>query len=492
MASTAAAGVRGDTLDGVADASLLSLRRALARGDIPAFTAALAECAALPDVLGASLDVEYNTLLHAAAASPHGAPFVAAMLGAGAAVDPPNKHTKRPLLCAAAAGCMEAVKALLAAGADPTAPAKNGWTALMAAAVRGHVGIAAHLVAHVGGGATAAAAAAAAAFVNARNKEGATALYLAAREVEEAEAVTAMLRLLVSAGAEVNSRCANGRTAVLAAASAGRPAALRCLVEELGADVTARDSGGFNLLHALAEAHDEGEGDGGAAAGAGDGRTPDTAATETVPAASTAAVPAHVEGHGCGACIAYVFGGGGGGAAACGTDSGGVAGGWRRQLLAMLHDDRDTCGRTPLHIAAARGNAAFLAAALRWSGPSAAPATGAAVPPLVDAVDTRGCTALYYAVAGGHRAAARVLLASGADATASTPQRSILHVAAMWDRAQLLDALCESVASRGGAAAVAAALAAVDCEGRSVAAVAAAHGRALAASRVIAWLERCG
>ena len=51
-----------------------------------------------------------------------------------------------PLLVAAAGGDLATVEVLLAAGADPNAPAEGGYTALHAATVAGHAGIVARLV----------------------------------------------------------------------------------------------------------------------------------------------------------------------------------------------------------------------------------------------------------------------------------------------------------------------------------------------------------
>jgi len=350
----------------------------------------------------------------------------------------------------------------------------------------------------VAGSATAASTAAA--LVGARNKEGATALYLAAREVVDGATAIAVMSVLVSAGADVSARCSNGRTAVLAAAGAGRRLALRWLIETAGADVTACDGAGFNVLHALAEAHDVGEGDGGAAAGAGDGRTADvgparSSADSPAPASEASSPPPPPPPPpppSVASCIAYVFWDGGVGGA---DDS---AARWRCHIPGMLSESRDACGRTPLHIAAARGNATFVAEAIGWverSDTDADAGAGAhATARLVNAVDSRDCTALYYAVAGGHPAASRLLLSSGADPTARSPQRSIVHVAAMWDRAQLIDILCEAVWARGGggARAVATAVAEHDGEGRTAMEVARLHGREGAAARLDDWCRRCG
>ena len=102
---------------------------------------------------------------------------------------------------------------------------------------------------------------------------------------------------------------------------------------------------------------------------------------------------------------------------------------------------------------------------------------------LVDAPDADGQTALYAACAEGRAAAVSALLDAGAsiDLTFAPNEASLLHVAAAFDRAEVVRALC---AKTHGACALHPDL--PDARGRAPLAVAAAAGAAAAAEALLA------
>ena len=71
---------------------------------------------------------------------------ITAALKDGATLEARNKREETPLMTAAAYNTLEAVKALLAAGADANAAGKSGQTALIAAATNTEAAIAAELL----------------------------------------------------------------------------------------------------------------------------------------------------------------------------------------------------------------------------------------------------------------------------------------------------------------------------------------------------------
>jgi ankyrin repeat protein len=199
--------------------------------------------------LNASNDDGWTALLLAMANRDWGS--VGALLLAGAQTDPPEKRgVFTPLVLAAAEGNIHIVDALLISGADLNAKTKAGFTALMVAALGGYTEIMRVLLEE---GANA----------NAQNDQGETALLLAAageagefpdgvqieiynrrsghrflwgiapkaRTVNLEAAQGQAVRLLLSAGADVNLKDERGRTALTRAKQANRAEIVKLLVE---------------------------------------------------------------------------------------------------------------------------------------------------------------------------------------------------------------------------------------------------------------------
>ncbi len=127
-----------------------------------------------------------------------------------------------PLVAAARAGDMAAVRHLLAAGVDVDTPAVDGATALHWAAHRDMVELVRLLID-------------AGADVSATNRYGVRPIALAATNGS-----AAVLRQLLDAGADPNASMPGGETALMTAARAGPPDAVRVLLRA-GADPDARD-----------------------------------------------------------------------------------------------------------------------------------------------------------------------------------------------------------------------------------------------------------
>ena len=132
----------------------------------------------------------------------------------------------------------DAVRTLLAAGADPDAAQPDGATALHWAAYRDDHGLAALLLA-------------AGADVNAANELGATPVWLAADNGS-----AAMVERLLDAGADPDAALRNGETPVMTAARTGDADAVRRLLAR-GADVDAQEHsrGQTALMWAVAQGH---------------------------------------------------------------------------------------------------------------------------------------------------------------------------------------------------------------------------------------------
>jgi ankyrin repeat protein len=146
-----------------------------------------------------------------------------ALLDQGTSPNSPDDRQVTPLMYAAAAGTLDAMKLLLDRGADVDAQNASGGTVLMwSAPDAGKVRLLLDRGAHV----------------NIASKSGRTALMLAAFSPSSGDAV----RLLLSKGADVNTEDRGGMTALMAAAGSNNFPAVRMLVEA-GADVNHR--GGF-------------------------------------------------------------------------------------------------------------------------------------------------------------------------------------------------------------------------------------------------------
>jgi len=123
---------------------------------------------------------------------------------------------------------LEVVRLLLDKGADVNAKADSGWTALMGAAWKGHLGVVKLLLekgAKVDEG-----------------KDDLTAIGAAAGGGH-----LEVVKLLLEKGADVNARDKDGSTALMSAAGYGHLALLEVLLEK-GVDVNARDKDGSTAL----------------------------------------------------------------------------------------------------------------------------------------------------------------------------------------------------------------------------------------------------
>lgn len=170
-------------------------------------------------------------------------PITACLLEHGAAVNVADENGATPLMQAAGMNKTEAVRALLARGADPAARDKHGWTALRYAAMRGWGDVIAVLrdrspmdlseAAQFGDAARVRAHLEAGEDPNAPDAQGATPLMAAMKSgsVETA-------RLLLDRGADVNRKRRDGSTALHLAALYG-DAPLVGLLLDWGADINA-------------------------------------------------------------------------------------------------------------------------------------------------------------------------------------------------------------------------------------------------------------
>jgi ankyrin repeat protein len=176
-------------------------------------------------------------------------------------IDGPNllsDPSVSPLMRALGLGDMELAKSLIAAGANVNAADRQGNTALIIAANRVELGALRQLL--VSG-----------ASVGAKNHDGLTALFctdsldIASELVEHGADVNAtsrfnitplmgvvaydpsIVRLLIANGANVNARDVEGGTALMQAALLGRAYNVKILVEA-GPDVNARDNKGGTAL----------------------------------------------------------------------------------------------------------------------------------------------------------------------------------------------------------------------------------------------------
>jgi len=155
-------------------------------------------------------------------------------------VVPVQAQTKTPggtlgdrLAAAVAAGDGEAVAALVAAGADPSAIDGTGAPVLQGAAAGGSLAVVQALLA---GGARA----------DGRAADGTTALHAAARRGSDA-----VVRALLAAGATVSAGDARGDTALHVAAAAGRLEVVEALLDG-EASPNALNAGGVTPLHVAA------------------------------------------------------------------------------------------------------------------------------------------------------------------------------------------------------------------------------------------------
>lgn len=352
-----------------------------------------------------------NTLLHIAAEAGL-ADRIPLLVSVGCDPCARNKDLKQPLMVAAARGDVECMLALFSCVPADEWPAfsnhykRNAWPALMYAAKAGSEAAVGLLLSR-------------GADVHAANKEGATALYIAARESGN----PGVLRQLAAAGASVNLHVKNGRTPLLAAIAAGNAPAVDVLVRELHADILgAGDASGLTPFHEAAEcdqlecfdicweavtrgASGAGSGGGGCSSATGHGCGGGGAISDGAAATPSVAEPARNSATAPAAAAATC---GAGTVSTCSPVTSPVA-------------LRDSNGRTALHYAAMSGAQRMVVACLAhgWCP---------------DAADERGATPAFYAAVKGHLPVLRLLVeAHGAAVNPRTSQRSALHGAAIWN-----------------------------------------------------------
>ncbi len=150
---------------------------------------------------------------------------IAALVSAGADVEAHARDGQTPLHAAAEFGAPASIAALVSAGADVNARNKAGQTPLRSA-IEGRNRALERIVALLSAGAD----------VNARDKDGQTALYAAGHFPKR-------IVVLLSAGADVNARDKDGQTALHAVARRGKPKSITALLEA-GASGSVKDVAG--------------------------------------------------------------------------------------------------------------------------------------------------------------------------------------------------------------------------------------------------------
>lgn len=181
-----------------------------------------------------SSDTKGMTILHVALCHRWGEEAVALLLRLGADVSTPDPQGNAPLINAAAyhpGRDAENIKGMIGQGAVVDQPGNNGMTALMHAALRGHLDAVRVLLAS-------------GARVDQRDDDGWTALMHAARSKRQAPQV---IDQLLAAGADVNARHRGGGSALMIASFYGNETIVLRLLEA-GADANAKDKAGWTPL----------------------------------------------------------------------------------------------------------------------------------------------------------------------------------------------------------------------------------------------------
>jgi ankyrin repeat protein len=176
-----------------------------------------------------AVDASQLTPLHCAAACSRGAATVRLLLQHGADMHALAEKSVTPLHVAAATSKLQNAEALLAAGADATLSAEQGITPLHLAVQDGHAALVKLFLEH-----------GAAAVLNTmqytkRNSCGAVSAVMLCSD-------SATLKLLLTAGADVQAVASSGDTCLHIAARHGYSAPVLCLLIKAGADLHAVNS----------------------------------------------------------------------------------------------------------------------------------------------------------------------------------------------------------------------------------------------------------
>ena len=185
-----------------------------------------------------------QTLLHIACERGH-AVLATTLVDAGSDVIARTRSLHTPAMLAATHGHTDCLRALLRSGlsADTVlcSHRANAWSALMYAASNGFDACVHFILDSLGEGSSKAMVA------SDTNREGSTALHLAARNGH-----TDVVATLLDAGFAINARSRCGRTPLLAAAAGGHEGTVSLLLER-GADPLLGDASGVTPLHECAQ-----------------------------------------------------------------------------------------------------------------------------------------------------------------------------------------------------------------------------------------------
>ncbi|MEP6789278.1 MAG: ankyrin repeat domain-containing protein [Acidobacteriota bacterium] len=164
-------------------------------------------------------DLGSATALNLAAANPDGE-ITRILLGAGANSNASGKYGATPLTAAAMNGNIDAVRLLIAAGADPNFKVSNTLSPIACASTGGYTDVVKELIK---------------AGANVYNKDDWWPTLITAARNERIETMDVLLK----AGADINMRSYDGRTAIMYAAGEGKIYSVRFLIEK-GADLNIR------------------------------------------------------------------------------------------------------------------------------------------------------------------------------------------------------------------------------------------------------------